>query len=79
MKLTIEEEEIGNEGAVAIAQMLTVNTALKHLDISFEDRDGATKAFAERLPRMRGLEILDVGSCIESMTSETRSAFCQSS
>lgn len=69
--LILSCNRIGDRGAVALAQALTVNTTLTKIwfpsnSSGFE----GMQAFADHLPRMNGLEQLNVGLLLDDDTKE---------
>ena len=61
-RLVLTFNQIGNEGAVALADALSVNTTLRKLSIAANDVHLAgLTALGELLPKMKGIEYLDVG------------------
>jgi hypothetical protein len=61
-KLILSFNNIGNEGAKALAQALTVNLTLTHLSFpSNSIWNEGLEAFGDCLPKMKGLEQLNVG------------------
>jgi hypothetical protein len=72
--LSLRGNSIGDDAAVCIAQMLTINMALRTVYVGGFGKRGLA-AFAASLPQMRGLEDLDIGPNVKDFTSEIGNSF----
>lgn len=69
--LILSLNRIGDRGAVALAKALTVNRTLSNLCFpSNRIGQAGMEAFAEHLPRMSGLETLNVGLLLDCQAEE---------
>lgn len=70
-KLVLSFNRIGNEGAAALANVLTVNSSLSKLSIPSNQigADGM-RTWGELLPKMKGLEYLNVGDVFDAVAAE---------
>ena len=70
-KLILSFNNIGNEGAKALAQALTVNHTLTHLSFpSNSIWNEGLEAFGDCLPKMKGLEQLNVGELYDTPAAD---------
>lgn len=70
-KLVLSFNNIGNEGAKALAQALTVNHTLTHLSFpSNSIWNEGLEAFGNCLPKMKGLEELNVGELYDTPAAD---------
>jgi len=70
-KLILSFNNIGNEGAKALAEALTVNLTLTHLSFpSNSIWNEGLEAFGDCLPKMKGLEQLNVGDLYDTPAAD---------
>ena len=70
-KLILSFNNIGNEGAKALAEALTVNLTLTHLSFpSNSIWNEGLEAFGDCLPKMKGLEQLNVGELYDTPAAD---------
>eukprot|EP00536_Pseudo-nitzschia_multiseries_P008379 jgi/Psemu1/305677/fgenesh1_kg.211_\ len=71
-KLILSFNNIGNEGAKTIAEALTVNHTLTHLSFpSNSIWNEGIEAFGDCLPKMKGLEELNVGDLYDTPAADS--------
>jgi len=71
-KLILSFNNIGNEGARALAEALTVNHTLTHLSFpSNSIWNEGMEAFGDCLPKMKGLEELNVGDLYDTPAADS--------
>ncbi|VEU34798.1 unnamed protein product [Pseudo-nitzschia multistriata] len=71
-KLILSFNNIGNEGAKALAEALTVNHTLTHLSFpSNSIWNEGIEAFGDCLPKMKGLEELNVGDLFDTPAADS--------
>lgn len=70
-KLILSFNQIGNEGAKALAKVLTINSTLTKLCIpSNQIGTDGMRVWGELLPKMKGLEYLNVGDVFDTVAAE---------
>jgi hypothetical protein len=70
-RLILSFNRIGDEGAAALAKVLTINSTLSKLSMpSNQIGTDGMRAWGELLPKMHGLEYLDVGDVFDTVAAE---------
>lgn len=70
-KLILSFNNIGNEGTKALAEALTVNVTLTHLSFPSNNIwNEGLEAFGHYLPKMKGLEVLNVGELYDTPAAD---------
>jgi Ran GTPase-activating protein (RanGAP) involved in mRNA processing and transport len=71
-KLVLSFNRIGNEGAAALAKVLTINSTLSKLTMpSNQIGTDGMRTWGGLLPKMKGLEYLDVGDVFDTVAAES--------